>query len=83
MGARATATHVPEEGEGLHEKKELASRIWGEAFQTGGRACAKGLTRTGLVSFRNEPNRRLVQDFLGGPVGKTLCVQCRGHRFDP
>ena len=22
-------------------------------------------------------------DFPGGPVGKTLCSQCRGPRFDP
>ena len=24
-----------------------------------------------------------LQDFPGGPVGKTLCFLCRGHGFDP
>ena len=23
------------------------------------------------------------RDFPGGPLVKTLCFQCRGHRFDP
>ena len=23
-----------------------------------------------------------IQDFPGGPVVKTLCFQCRGHKFD-
>ena len=38
--------------------------------------------RTGLVSFRNELNRKLVQDFPGNPVAKGKCLQCRGYRFD-
>ena len=29
--------------------------------------------------FRNSDSG----DFLGGPVVKTLCFQCRGNRFDP
>ena len=24
-----------------------------------------------------------TRDFLGGPVVRTLCSQCRGHRFNP
>ena len=27
--------------------------------------------------------KRQFEDFLGGPVVKTLHSQCRGHRFDP
>ena len=27
--------------------------------------------------------RLLLRDFLGGPVAKTPCSQCRGPRFDP
>ena len=27
--------------------------------------------------------RKAKQDFPGGPVVKTLHVQCKGHRFDP
>lgn len=38
--------------------------------------------RTGLVSFGNELNRKLVQDFPGNPVAKVQCLQCRGHSFD-
>ena len=27
--------------------------------------------------------REANQDFVGGPVVKTLHFQCKGHRFDP
>ena len=32
--------------------------------------------------FLSVPKVTLFQDFPGGPVGKTLCSQCRGPRFD-
>ena len=28
-------------------------------------------------------NKPGLRDFLGDPVAKTLCSQCRGHKFDP
>ena len=40
-----------------------------------------GTTRTGQVP-RKYRSRILLWDFLGGPVVKTLCSQCRGPGFD-
>ena len=31
----------------------------------------------------NELIYKVLRDFLGGPVVKTLCSQCRGPGFDP
>ena len=31
-----------------------------------------------IISFES-----YIRDFLGGPVAKTPCSQCRGPRFDP
>ena len=31
-----------------------------------------------MISFES-----YIRDFLGGPVAKTPCSQCRGPRFDP
>ena len=28
-------------------------------------------------------NDGVLREFPGGPVVRTLCFQCRGHRFDP
>ena len=33
--------------------------------------------------FTEELVKAHKEDFLGGPTAKTLCFQCRGHRFDP
>ena len=27
--------------------------------------------------------KMFTRDFSGGPMGKTPCFHCRGHRFDP
>ena len=41
-----------------------------------------GLPEQGQVPGRQR-SRILLWDFLGGPVVKTLCSQCRGPGFDP
>ena len=41
-------------GEGLNEKELATLKSRGKAFQAVGRACAKALRRTCLVSLRNE-----------------------------
>ena len=46
MGTRATAAHVPEEGEGLHEKKELAS------LESGGKHSRQVEERVQRASWR-------------------------------
>ena len=36
-----------------------------------------------LADTANNVCHGSIRDFSGGPVVKTLCSQCRGHRFNP